>query len=512
MDDIKSLAKTLHPLERKVIPFLLFCKNVDDLSEKSMMKDVEVMRALQWLENKKVLTLSESSVSMASLEENGVKYAKEGLPEIRFLKAIKGEMLVDEAAKKAGISQEEIGICIGTLKGKAAILVSGKPLKVKTLPAAERLLKSESLEQKFIKSLVLPRRIEDLAPEEKFAMDTLLKRKKIVKAEVLKTKSYELTELGKRLVKEKINFDVLERLTPEMLKSGAWKGKEFRAYDVKVNVPKISAGRRHFVRETVSYVKRIWLDMGFEEMEGNIVQSAFWDLDALFVPQDHPAREMQDTFYVADGKNVAKAKLPADIMKKVKDVHENGADTGSKGWQYKWSEDVAKEILLRTHTTVLSAQTIAKLKESDLPKKYFKVGRVYRNEALDWKHLFEFDQVEGIVVGEEANFSYLIGYLREFFGKMGFSDVRIKPSHFPYTEPSAEIEVFNPVRNEWVELGGCGIFRPEVTKTLIGKEVPVLAWGFGPGRILMPYYNLSDIRDLYKNDLELLRNIKCWMR
>ncbi len=511
--DIKSLVKTLHPLERKIIPFLTFCKTFYDLVEKSMMKDVEVMRALQWLENKEVLKLSESSTQMVSLDENGEKYADEGLPEIRFLKAIKEEMDVNDVAKKAKIEKEEIGICIGTLKSKAAIQAEGKPLKVKVLPAGEKMVESESLEQKFIISLKTPKPFDELAPEEQFSLENLQKRKKIVKVDTIKTKSYELTELGKKLVKEKdLDVELLEQLTPEMLKNNSWKGKEFRSYDIKINVPKIAAGRRHFIREAIKYVKQIWLEMGFEEMEGNIVQSAFWDLDSLFVPQDHPAREMQDTFYLADGKNIAQAKLPEDIAKKVKEVHEDGSDTGSKGWQYKWSEDVAKEILLRTHTTVLSAHTISKLKESDLPKKYFKVGRVYRNEALDWKHLFEFNQVDGIVVGEEATFSHLLGFLKEFFGKMGYADVRIRPAHFPYTEPSAEIEVLNPVKNEWVELGGCGIFRPEVTKTLIGKEVPVLAWGFGLGRILLPYYNLSDLRDLYKNDLEVLRNIKCWLK
>ena len=200
------------------------------------------------------------------------------------------------------------------------------------------------------------------------------------------------------------------------------------------------------------------------------------------------------------------------IWKKIKEVHENGGDTGSKGWETKWSESIAKENLLRTHTTVLSAQTISKLKESDLPAKFFSVGKVFRNEALDWKHLFEFYQVEGIVIDPDANLKHLKGYLKEFYNKMGYTDVRMRPAHFPYTEPSVEVEVFHPVKKEWIELGGAGIFRPEVTKPLFGTEIPVLAWGQGMGRIIMEYWRLNDLRDLYKNDIKQLREMNFWMK
>jgi phenylalanyl-tRNA synthetase alpha chain len=250
--------------------------------------------------------------------------------------------------------------------------------------------------------------------------------------------------------------------------------------------------------------------MGFKEMKGSLMQTAFWDLDALFVPQDHPAREMQDTFFLS---KPAKGKIiDAELFKRVKATHENGWTTGSKGWQYKFSEEKSQENLLRTHTTVLSARTIAALKKSDLPAKFFSVGKVFRNEALDWKHLFEFYQVEGIVIDPNANMTHLKGYLREFYKKMGFEKVRIRPSHFPYTEPSAEVEGFHPIKKEWVELGGSGIFRPEVVKPLLGFEVPVLAWGLGLERVITEYYHITDLRDCYKNDLEQLRTIKKWMK
>jgi phenylalanyl-tRNA synthetase alpha chain len=170
--------------------------------------------------------------------------------------------------------------------------------------------------------------------------------------------------------------------------------------------------------------------MGFQEMEGNHVQTAFWDLDALFVPQDHPAREMQDTFYLNEP---ATGKMAAAVHKRVKAAHEDGGDTGSKGWRYRYSNKEAAKNLLRTHTTVLSAQTLHKIKQGELPMpgKYFSVNTVYRNEALDWKHLFEFHQVEGIVVAEGTTFGHLKGYLREFFGKMAFLTYASDQHTFP---------------------------------------------------------------------------------
>jgi len=250
--------------------------------------------------------------------------------------------------------------------------------------------------------------------------------------------------------------------------------------------------------------------MGFKEMKGSMVQTSFWNFDALFTAQYHPVREMQDTFFI---KEPQFGKLPdPKLVQSVKAMHEHGGDIGSIGWQYKWSELETKKNVLRTHTTPLSAHTIANLKSSDLPGKFFSIGQAFRNETMDWSHLFELTQSEGIVIDENANLRHLLGYLKEFFKKMGYDKIRARPAYFPYTEPSVEIDVYHPIHKKWIELGGAGIFRPEVTVPLIGKDVPVLAWGLGPGRILMGYYGITDIRDLHKNDLKQLREIKYWLK
>jgi phenylalanyl-tRNA synthetase alpha chain len=234
-------------------------------------------------------------------------------------------------------------------------------------------------------------------------------------------------------------------------------------------------------------------------------------MDALFVPQDHPARELQDTFYL---EHPAKTAVPRQALERVRAVHENGGGTGSKGWQTPFNKEISEQLLLRTHTTVLSAQTLWKIREGKLPipGKYFAVGKCFRNEAVDWSHLFEFNQVEGIIVDPNVSFAQLLGYLRIFFSKMGYNQIRLRPHYFPYTEPSVEIDYWNVQRGKWVELGGAGVFRPEVTKALLGEEVPVLAWGPGMDRIMVEYFGITDLRDLYKNDVKQLREMKRFVK
>lgn len=510
MASLKKTIEGLHPLERKVLPALASCSSLPDIISKTKLKEVEVMRALQWLENKEVLKIKKKLKEVVVLDKNGREYLEKGLPEKRVLKALtKGEIEFSKIVEKSGIEKGEFNALLGVLKKKAAILIDGKIMKI-TDPG-KKFLEKESLEETLLKKLAQKEiELKDLKEEEKFAFENFTKRKQIVKVSLLKLVSVELTDLGKKAAKEKISEEsTADRLTPLMLKTCSWKGKNFRRYDVKINVPEITGAKRHFVSQASEYIRKIWIEMGFKEMKGNFVQTAFWDLDALFVPQDHPARQMQDTYYL---KEPAKGTLPSPLWKKVKQVHENGANTGSKGWGGTWSEENAKKNMLRTHTTVLSAQTINNLKENDLPAKFFSVDKVFRNEALDWKHLFEFYQVEGIVIDPNANMKHLKGYLKDFFAKMGFEDVRLRPGHFPYTEPSAEVDVLHPEKNEWMELGGAGIFRPEMVKPLLGIEVPVLAWGMGMGRTILEYFKITDLRDLYKNDLKQIRNMKTWMR
>ena len=506
--DVEKIAEGLHVLERKVLPHIKGKTSCSELIEKAKLSEVEVMRALQWLGNKKIVELQNELNDVVSLDENGIKYLKSGLPEKRFLLAIeKSDLAVEKIKSHAHLDDSEANACIGLLKQKG--LISIKPgMIIGISESGKNFLKKESLEEKFLAKLKYgPLVIGSLAPEEKFALDNFRKRKGIIKTAIEKNVFASLTELGHRLARLKISSDMVDSISSKILKSKSWEGKKFRRYDVSINVPEIYGGKRHFVSQAISYAKKIWTDLGFKEMEGPILNTSFWNFDALFTAQDHPVREMQDTFFI---KNPEKGKLPDKlIVESVRKAHEKGV-CGSSGWKYAWSAEEAKKNVLRTHTTVLSSRTIAALKKTELPSKFFAVGRCFRNEALDWKHLFEFNQTEGIVIDRNANFRHLLGYLKEFFRKMGYPKARFRPSHFPYTEPSVEIDVFHPEKKEWVELGGAGMFRPEVVYPLLGEDIPVLAWGPGFDRMLLEYYKIKDIRDIYSNNLEQIKKMKFW--
>ncbi|RLI08400.1 phenylalanine--tRNA ligase subunit alpha [Candidatus Bathyarchaeota archaeon] len=302
---------------------------------------------------------------------------------------------------------------------------------------------------------------------------------------------------------------VITQITPELLRSGGWRNATFQRYDVTLPVPKLYPGKRHFISQVIDYIRRFWVELGFKEMKGPLLELAFWNFDALFQPQDHPARDLADTFYM---KRPRSGRLPdPELVRRVKETHENGWTTGSTGWQYEWDPELARRCCLRTHTTSLSVNTIARLREEDLPAKFFSVGRVFRNEAIDWNHLMEFYQTDGIVIGEGVTFRNLFGYLKEYLEKMGLRRFRFRPGYFPYTEMSLEAEVWIEEKQSWMELFGAGMFRPEVVKPLFGRDVPVLAWGPGFDRIVMRHYGINNLRELYSNDLGQLREAKLWV-
>ena len=423
---------------------------------------------------------------------------------------VKKKAILFSQVKSVGLSSDEARAAVGVLKKKAIVNISkGRIL----LTARKEEVTRKMLEENFLEKL--PVSTDNLEPEDKLAFENLKSRKDIVEVVEEKKVLVKLTQQGKKISGMKLDIDLVEQLTPKLLQGTSWKGKKFRRYDLSSQVPRLYGGKKHFVNQATNYAKKIWLEMGFKEMAGNIVQTGFWNFDALFTAQDHPVREEQDTFYM---KNLV-GKLPSgdkknSLVENVKKAHEGGVD-GSKGWQAEWEEKDAKKVVLRTHTTCLSAQTLEKIGkdlEKNVPAKYFALGKCFRNETVDWSHGFEFNQTEGIVVDENANFRQLLGYLVEFFKKMGYEKIRIRPGYFPYTEPSLEIDVWHKEKKVWLELGGAGLFRPELTIPLFGKHIPVLAWGPGFDRIIMEFFKIKDLRDMYRNDLNKLREGRVWLR
>lgn len=497
------IIESLSPLERKVLP-LVYLKDLDKIVEQSGLDKTSVMRAIEFLKKKALVESVSSEKKFVNLGINGIFYLKKELPERKLLSELEKKKKIgfNEVKGLCKLNDNEAKVAVGILKKKALIeILEGKI----SLTAKDNEINKKMPEE--ILMTKLPLEVSALSPEEKFAVENLKSRKDIIIFEDKKEVVLSLTKLGEKISTMKLNEDLIEQLTTKIITSQGWKGKKFRRYDILSQAPKLVGGKRHFVNQATDYAKDIWLEMGFKEMTGNYTDTGFWVFDALFTAQDHPVREMQDTFFI---KNL-KAKLPEKkIVDGIKKAHQGGID-GSKGWQQEWNEEDAKKILLRTHTTCLSARKIKEIGDNkEYPAKYFALGKCFRNETVDWSHGFEFNQTEGIVVDENANFRQLLGYLKQFFKKMGYEKLRIRPAYFAYTEPSLEIDVFHPVHKKWVELGGAGMFRPEVTIPMFGRHIPVLAWGPGFDRIIMEYFKITDLRDMYKNDITKLRNMKVW--
>jgi phenylalanyl-tRNA synthetase alpha chain len=330
------------------------------------------------------------------------------------------------------------------------------------------------------------------------------KRPELAKIKQRTLRTLLLSDAGRQAIDSGRVRVVKERntLTPEDLESGAWREIKLRPYDVTLAAKDIYPAKIHPLRKIIEQTRRAFLEMGFTEVVSPMVESAFWNFDALFQPQDHPARDMQDTFYMREP---AEAPLPGEkVVEPVRRTHEDGWETGSEGWGYKWSPERSKQVVLRTHTTAATIRALAANPKP--PGKFFCVGWTYRNETISFKHLPVFHQVDGIVVDEEASLASLMGTLQEFYSKMGFGRVKFKPAFYPYTEPSVDVVVYMESRQKWLEMGGAGIFRPEVTLPL-GCRWPVLAWGLGIERLAMLRFGLSDIRELYGTNLDALQEV-----
>lgn len=500
--DINKTIKELSQNEKKVLLTLkkLHGKGSPEgiLKNGEFTQEVEVMNASSWLQSKKLVTVEEHIKTVYSLGKEGKQFLKKELPEKRALKLIynkNGKASLKDLSNV--LEKHEIPVAIGWLKKKgwANVKKEHKDTILEITDEGRKILKAESEDEKMLKHLNEKPNIE----VDKTKIKSLLSRKNVVRGKDLITSTIVLTEKGEKVLQKGFEIrDEISQITSAVIKSREWENKIIRPYDINAFAPARYGGKTHPLIDLISEIRQIFLEMGFQEVEGDFVESCFWNMDMLFIPQDHPAREMQDTLYC---KNPSKIKIKEkDLFDKIAKVHEDGGSTSSTGWGYKFSKTEGERALLRTHTTV---NTIRYLYNNPKPpSKVFSIGRVFRKENLDATHLPEFYQIEGIVHEEDTNFRQLIGVLKEFYKRMGFEKIRFRPAYFPYTEPSMEVEVF--WNNEWMELGGSGIFRPEVTEP-IGVKNPVLAWGLGLERLAMLKLGLTDIRKLYISDLDWLR-------
>ncbi|UCE95640.1 MAG: phenylalanine--tRNA ligase subunit alpha [Candidatus Bathyarchaeota archaeon] len=474
--------------------------DVDQIVRTSGLAHASVMRASLRLSKEKLVKVIEQKRAIATLNDEGKAYARKGLPERQLMKSLiklGGKARIGRVVANAKLENQLVPIALGWLRQKGWARMEGQDRTLKALKEPKKGKDEIVLKILAENGATIT---EELKKEEQEAIAALRKRK-LVEVEKKTLRILELQAKGRKLIKKGLKLaKEVSQLTPKLIITGKWRKTKLRKFDVTAPGPPMNPGKIHPLQQIIERAREIFLAMGFTEIRGPLIETAFWNFDALFQPQDHPAREMMDTFYLSNPKA---GKLPEKkVVNAVAKTHENGWITGSKGWGYNWKTQEARRLLLRTHTT---AETIKYLsKNKNPPIKVFSVDRVYRNEQLTYKHTAEFYQIEGIVVDKAVTLCDLMGTLKAFYSRFGLRKVQFWPCYFPYTEPSAQAMVYVPRLQHWMELCGMGMFRPEVLSPM-GIEYPVLAWGGGLERIAMVELGLNDIRQLYGNSLSWIR-------
>ena len=482
----------------------------DDLKRASSLSEQEVRTALSWLLVKKLISeVSVREIQEVSVTDKGSCWAKEGLPELRIIQKLKDGEDLKVTDLKDLIPEEDTGSLIGGLKRSGCVdIVEGGALLLVNETPIPHLRKIQSLLQDLSKRG--PTALSDLSEEDRTVVRDLGRKrggKAPLKLQERRFPSYELTENGIEIAQALKGRDPekmgLSRLTREMLEDGSWRDATFRSYDLSIRAPRLIPGRVHPYRSFLDRVKSKFTSLGFQQMRGGLVESEFWNMDALYMPQFHPARNVHDVYFVKDPTHAKEIREP--YGNQVAAVHERGGDTGSRGWRYTFDVEQAKRLVLRSQGTALSARQLAS--GPDIPGKYFAIARCFRYDQVDATHLPDFYQIEGIVLGEGIHFRGLLGLLKLFAEEIADAkETKFLPAYFPFTEPSVEMHAKHPSLG-WIELGGAGLFRPEVCKPL-GVDVPVIAWGLGLDRMAMTALGIDDIRLLFSTDLEFLRKAK----
>ncbi|MEM2866242.1 MAG: phenylalanine--tRNA ligase subunit alpha [Candidatus Hadarchaeales archaeon] len=452
-----------------------------------------LMRAVLGLSQRGYLSVREEHSFLLSLTEEGRRYASGGLPERRMLERLaEGEKPVEEVLSGG---KEEATIALGWLRRKGLAEVMGG--KVRLTAQGKEALSKEWPEEGLLRRLSEGElSLSTLSPEAE-----ILRRRGLVEVREKVRRLLSLTEEGRRAAAGVRVVEEVTELTREMLVTGRWREVKFKRYDPSEGVPPLHPGRIHPQQRVIEEVREALLAMGFVEIKSRVVESEFWNFDALFQAQDHPAREIHSNFTLS---RPSKTRLPhPDLVRRVARAHERGVE-GSTGWGYRFNPEVSRRAVLCSQTTAATVRYLSS--HPHPPLKVFCIDRVYRHERIDYKHLAEFYQCEGIVMDEGLTFRDMLGYLKLILTTLGFEKVRFRPGYFPFTEPSVEAEVYHPKRGEWVEVLGAGMFRPELLRPL-GVKHPVLAWGIGLSRLVMMRLGLEDIRDLFCNDLETLQGL-----
>ncbi len=417
-------------------------------------------------------------------------------------------MTLPEITKELGLENKDTGTAFGSMSKEGLLAMDGeKKASMKSDDISLSMKAVRSILDKAVSSDNGEIAEADLSDEEKKVISGISKKrgassspfKMVEREEVVYEATAAAKEAAKVLVEKGVTGEEVGSLTPEMLADGSWKNKSFRSYNVNTPPSRVLMGRHNPYSLYLDSVKDKLVSLGFEEFDGPLVETEFWNCDALFMPQFHAARDIHDVYNVKTPTRAKEIEQP--YLDQVAETHKDGWKTGSRGWGYDFDRDFTRRLILRSQGTVLSAK---QLKDAKIPGKYFGTARCFRYDKVDATHLSDFYQTEGIVLGEDVNLQTLLGLLKMFAEEVaGATEVMYVPGYFPFTEPSVEVHMKHPVLG-WIELGGAGIFRPEVTEAM-GVSVPVLAWGLGIDRMALMSLGLNDLRELFSSDIENIR-------
>jgi phenylalanyl-tRNA synthetase alpha chain len=517
--EISNIIDSLHPLEIKVLMTLgarqpAVALKSEELAVAAELEPSQLSMAVEWLLAKALIEIQAEIVTpVVSLTRIGEEYYQTAAPIERILAAARDaagtgkRLTIGDLQAQPGLESSDVSKAVGRLKKEGVLLIiQGGCIETtgRSSPTTEALRPLLEEVHGFSRELT------SFSPErQQLIEDYSVKRgnaKEPFRVDERVTRSFVLSPSGTSAVEQLMNQGLVEevsQLSPELLKDGSWRQKRFRKYTISLRAPRVGTGKKHPYREFLDIVKAKLVSMGFQEMRGALVETEFWNMDALFMPQFHPARDIHDVYFVKQPTHAAVA--DESILSKVGKVHENGGKTGSSGWGYAFDLQRAKRLVLRSQGTAVSAHTLAA--SPNIPGKYFSIARCFRYDQVDATHATDFFQVEGIVLGEDINFRTLLGLLNLFAHEVAQAkEVKFLPAYFPFTEPSVELHVRHP-RLGWMELGGAGLFRPEVTVSL-GVTAPVIAWGLGLDRMAMVALGIHDIRELFTDNLELIRTTR----
>jgi phenylalanyl-tRNA synthetase alpha chain len=455
----------------------------------------EVARgALQRLRSKGLAVVDESSREREVLTRRGEEALSRGLPERRMLARLlaAGRPLSGEELVPSTLEAEELPVAVGVLR-RLGRLAPGAPFALATGgPPPEAPLPEEA-------ALAAAQRGEPIAPE----ASKPLRKRGLLGVERTHERRWAPSEEGRRLPLGAADLPEEGALTGARLADGSWRQVAFRPYDVRAAVPYLRAPAPHPYLEFLERFAELLVGLGFSEEEGPLLETEFWNADVLYMPQEHPARSVHDVFHVKG----VEGRLPdPGLLARVAAAHEGRPLPGesepiSTGWRVPFRPEISRRPVLRSQTTAVSGRFLA-----TRPRPPFRmscIGRNFRPDDLDATHLLEFDQCEGLLGEEGTSMRELIGVFRALAEGIGIRELKIRPSYYPFTEPSVDGYVRHPTLG-WIEVFPGGLLRPEVLRPL-GISVPVAAWGIGLTRLATAALGVGDIRELYEDDLDRLR-------